>query len=368
MKNKKILHLITDLNVGGTEIFLSNLLPLVSNFDHVFVSLVGKGDLGLLLEERGIRVYELSNGKRFSLSSILMFRGIVKRERPDLISTWLLHADIFGRIFGRIFGVKKIISNIRVVLPFKKYWPYYILSRATAFLVDCWTANSSAVVDFCVGSLGAPIENVVLIHNGIDINKFDIAIDCAKKRKELGIDVNDYVVVSVGRLVAQKNMQELIRVASEINNMTMRNKIIFLIVGDGSERKRLEQMAKGLNNVIFLGKRSDIAEILIISNIFVLPTLFEGLSNSILEAMAVGLPVITTDTKENRDIIIDQENGFLVSKSDAVKMSKIIIDVADNKSLEQKIKINAQKTIRDKFGIQKSVNEFNEVFSKALSK
>lgn len=368
MKNKKILHLITDLNIGGTEIFLSNLLPSVYNFDHVVVSLVGKGDLGVLLEERGIRVYELKSGKRFSPSSIWTFRKIVKCENPDLVSTWLLHADIFGRIFGKMFGVKKIISNIRVVLPFKKYLFYYALSRATAFLVDCWTANSNAVAGFCINYLGASSEKVVVIHNGINIDKFNMVVDCATKRRGLGIDSNDFVIVSVARLAVQKNIQELIRVASEIDKMMTRRRVIFMIVGDGPERERLERMASGLNNVIFLGKRSDVVELLKISDVFVLPTLFEGLSNSILEAMAVGLPVITTDTKENKEIIIDQKNGFLVPVSSATMISKIIINIIDNDQLIKKIKINAQKTVRDRFGIQKSVDGFTEAFNAVLSK
>lgn len=364
---KKIMHIITGLNIGGTEIFLSRLLPMLSDFDHVVVSLTNRGEIGGALEGKGVRVYELKGGKWFSPLSIFRFSRIIREEKPDVLSTWLLHADIFGRIFGKIFGIKKIISNIRVALPVNKYRPYLILSKLTSGLVDYWTANSKIVFDFCIDELGAPKDKTALIYNGVDISKFDIPVNPAEKRSELGISLDDYVVISVARLEAQKNIQALITVALEIGAIKNDRDFVFLIVGDGSERQLLKDATKGSKNIKFLGNRNDIPELLKMSDVFVLPTLFEGLSNAILEAMTVGLPVITTDIKENREIIANHENGLLIPVSDMGKIKDSILSISENKELQIKIKENSKKTIGEKFNSSISVERFGEIFNEVLS-
>ena len=137
MPKKKILHLITGLEIGGAEMMLLKTLPrMQEDFDNRVCCIRGHGPIGKKLEKAGVPVYYLNLKNIFDLGIILRFKKIIKEFQPKILVTYLIHADLFGRIFGRIFGIKKITCSVRVKLVQWKYFPLLIIDGLTSFLVN----------------------------------------------------------------------------------------------------------------------------------------------------------------------------------------------------------------------------------------
>jgi hypothetical protein len=134
MKKKKILHLITGLEVGGAEKMLLKILPKIqNNFDNKVCTLLKDGPIGKDLRKAGIETYHLDFSVLNSIKSILIFRKIIKEFQPTILTTYLIHSDLFGRIFGRLFGIKTIICSQRGSL---LNWEWLrVIDRLTKFLV-----------------------------------------------------------------------------------------------------------------------------------------------------------------------------------------------------------------------------------------
>lgn len=332
MQRKKILHLITGLGVGGTELFLVRLLSALSDFEHIVVSLTTIGGVGEALREHGIRIYALKSGKWFSPAAILRFFRIIKSERPDILSTWLLHADIFGRIFGKLFTIPKIVTHARLVPRPKKYLPYTVFTRFTHYLVDAWTANSKTVRDYYISKMRIPIEKISLIYNGIDEKKFTGLQPREEVRRELGIQNSDFVAISVARLVPQKNLEIIVdAIASMAHSLTTQERgknIMFLFVGSGNEERSLIALAKQrgvARHIRFLGTRDDVPVLLAASDLFVFSSTHEGLSNALLEAVYSGIPIVATNIPENREILEQIRDVHLISLQNPGDLSKKIV-------------------------------------------
>jgi glycosyltransferase involved in cell wall biosynthesis len=333
MQKKKILHLITGLEIGGAEMMLLKTLPrMQNNFDNRVCCIMGHGPMGKKLEEVGIPVNYLELKDIFDLAIILRFRKLVKEFQPDILVTYLIHADLFGRILGRVLGIKKIICSVRVKLVQIKYLPFLFLDALTSPLVTHYHFNSQTVANMYHKFFFLPKRKITVIPNGLEIEKYDIQIDVVKKKDELMIPQEKIIIGCVAKLRQQKGHKYLISAFVEVlkNNPDA----LLLLVGDGEERLNIENQINSLginNNVKLLGNRTDIAELLQIIDIFVLPSLFEGMSNAIMEAMAAGKPIIATNIPENRELIESEKNGILVPtknfKEFAFEINRLIDDI-----------------------------------------
>lgn len=193
---------------------------------------------------------------------------------------------------------------------------------------------------------------------GIDAQKFKERGRSSQNvglRKKLNLPLDTIIIASVGQLSKRKNHGVVIKALKEINNP----KIIYLIVGEGEERNNLTQLVREykLNKqVLLLGYRSDVNKILRITDIFMFPSLQEGLPVSLMEAMATGLPCIVSDVRGNRDLIDQEKGGFVVNKNEdsfyAQAISRLMKDVALRKTMgdynETKIREFSKERINKK--------------------
>ena len=139
----------------------------------------------------------------------------------------------------------------------------------------------------------------------------------------------------------------------------------FLVVGEGAEKNRLKKLAEKLNiseNVIFTGLRGDVREILVITDIFVLPSLFEGLPNVIMEAMLAGKPVVATHIPGNDELVIDGETGSLVLSKDSDSLASAIINILENPDKGKQMGINGRKRVEEYFSIDETVKKTEELY------
>ncbi len=158
------------------------------------------------------------------------------------------------------------------------------------------------------------------------------AVDRSMRRRELGIDDKSTVIITVGELNANKNHTQVLRALSKLRKTNFH----YLIVGTGEDELKLKKMVKELslqNKVSFLGFRKDIPELLTVSDVFILTSRREGLPKAILEAMAVGLPIIATNVRGNRDLVLNGKNGLLVSLDDVDQTATAIEQLMGSKDL-----------------------------------
>ena len=357
-RKKKIVHLITGLELGGgAENMLLNILPKINKNLHNRVFVIrGMGDIARKLEELGIEVVYLGLKKIFDPRFILRYRNELKKFNPDIQVNYLIHADIFGRIFGKIFGAKKIVSYVRNIHKRRKVLLF--LDKVTLFISDFVLTNSEAARTYYIERMGLDANKIRCIPNGIDMSRFkNLKIDRSLKLREMGIPENSLIIGSIARLEKQKDIPTLIKSFAKI--IREKPDINLLIVGHGSQRTEIKELIRSLkisNKITLLEKRKDVPELLKIMDIFVLPSLNEGMSNGLLEAMASGKVIITSDIKENIELIRDNVNGFNFKVGD---VDDLIMKIKKAMELRSNpFEDNLMKDIQVKYSLNRVANLF----------
>ncbi len=363
---KHILHLITGLEVGGTETMLLRTLPLLqSHFDNHVCCIKGRGSIGKLLEEKGVPVYYLDLSMISAPILPLRFFRVIRKTNPDMLVTYLIHADIFGRIFGRIFGIRKIISNRR---GFYLNWKsLHFLDRltshlATAFIVQTRFAKESLTQYFHCDS-----EKISIIPNPIDLSEFHFELDRNNKRELIGIPNKDITIVCIANLKPGKGLEELLIAYERCFPEFPQTQLLF--VGDGPLHKALQKKIEKFqsrNNIHFLGRRDDVRELLRISDVFILPTYSEGMSNALLEAMASELAIITTDIEVNKELIKDNISGLLVPIQNSQAITDKMKLLIQNKDARITLGEQAYQNIVKKFEIKKVILLTKDTYERIL--
>lgn len=327
---------------------LTETLPKLPGFDHAVCSLSDMGQLGVKLESAGFKVYCLGGGKKFSPASILKFRRIVKTEKPDLVATRLIHADIFGRLFGRLFGVKRIVCHLESVLDQPKYDKFFFVENITRSLVDHYVAVATPVKEKYLAKTDIASEKISVIPNGINLEKFTSLPGKPEARQTLGLAADDFLVGYVGRLKAERNHRTLLAAVARLNGSIPRLKV--LLIGDGEEMANLKLQAEELgitDQIAFMGRRNDIPMLLASLDVFISPSFYEGMSVALIEAMAAGLPIVASDIPSNAELISNQKSGILIPPESEAAIADAMSELYRNARLRQTYgeatRIDAQK-------------------------
>lgn len=341
-EKKKILHLITGLEVGGAEMMLLKTLPkLQEDFDNRVCCIRNRGPIGKRLEEAGIPVFFLDLNSILDFGAIFRFRNIIKKFDPDILVTYLIHADLFGRIFGRLFGVKKIVCSQRGKL---LQWEFLRLAdRLTKYLVTKYIVQTEVSKKELIRKLRLPAEKIIVVPNAIDTTEFEFKTNKEKQKESLGLVANNIIITCISKLRRGKGHEYLLEAFEQLFCCSKQNKeyptdkqFKLLIVGDGEQKEKLLEQAKDYKskqNILFLGNRDDVKEILHITDIFILPTLGEGMSNALMEAMASGLPIITTNIPENQELIEHEKTGILVPSRNSNALAQSMEQLIANPTL-----------------------------------
>ncbi len=349
-----IIHVINSLEIGGAENMLLKTLPLLNSgeFEQIVVTLFRPGDLAPEFRRRGITVIDI--GLR-NLADIHALRNLVHRVselQPGLVITYLFHASLVGRLYLQQRISAPVIPFLRSTYNYPRYLSARLFERATKGLVGHYFANSEAVRDYYVENIGVKSRDITVIHNGIDTSIYE-RVGTTKVLSELQLPKGRMVISCIANLAVNKGHAYLLEAFEGIYQDYPDSYL--LIVGEGQERRNLEHQVEAYqskNNIRFLGRRTDIPEILAITDIFVLPTLFEGLSNAILEAMAAQCTVVTTDIPENRVMINSEETGLLVPTKNVTRLKEAILELIRDKLKRQKLGQNAHKFIKANFDLK----------------
>ncbi len=208
-----------------------------------------------------------------------------------------------------------------------------------------------------------------IIENGVNTKAFQIEADLSKIRKEFNVSDGQQVVGTVARFCPQKGYEQLIRAAREVINMYPQ--IRFLLVGDGELMQTIKNMIERLGlsrNIIITGQRSDLPELYALMDLFVLPSLWEGLPYSILEAMAAGRPIIATTFNGTEGIVIDGRTGILVPSEDTEALSQAVIKLLKVKKLAEKMGQEGRRHVKKKYQLKNHIRKLESFYIKMVEK
>jgi glycosyltransferase involved in cell wall biosynthesis len=336
-------------------------LPFLKSAEHFVCALKGRGKIGARLEEAGVKVFYLEMKNVLDFGAIKRYKKIIKECAPDIQVNYLIHADIFGRLFAKKAGVPKLISYIRnrhTKLIFQ------LADFFTLSAVDYLLANSQAVFDYYRRRYRFPAERSAAIPNGIDLEKIDSAAAAESLRADLGIKDDELVLVSVARLHRQKDLPTLLRALALVREKGF-SRPRLLVCGAGRESGNLARLAEVLGvlaNVNFLGVRPDIPEILKIADVFILPSLHEGMSNALLEAMAAGSACIVSAIPENKELIKDKDNGLIFQPGNEIDLAEKIMALAASPSSAAAFGAKAREAAAA-YDIKKIIARLDDFFS-----
>ena len=367
--NKKInlMQVVNGMRVGGAEL---KLLELIENLDRdkfniTICSLEDVGTLKEAFKDTGYPLHILPKVHRFDARLIGKLSQIMQQENIDVVMTTLFYADVIGSFAAKLAKVPVCISWETRSHPKgsgvgqkRHIFSYRLAMRYVKKIVSV----SDAVKKFLIESRNISPEKILTVRYGIDIDKYKKQ-DGIQKRKEIGYDENTFLVGIVARLSKQKGHIYLIDAIPDIINKFPNTKFIF--IGDGPLRSELEDKVKSLqlnSTIEFLGSRPDVPELLNAIDLFVLPSLYEGLPNVVLEAMASQKAIIATAVDGTPEAIIHEESGLLVSPEKPGELSEAIKRVIDDKELKSSLETGARKRAEDEFSLTGQVKKFENLY------
>lgn len=371
MKNpKKVLHIITGLGDGGAESVLTRLCLHSDNCQHSVISLMDEGKYGPALRRGGIEVYCLNmNRARFSIFNFLKLVRLVRDSDPDVVQTWMYHADLLGGIAARVAGVKKIFWGIRHSSLDKdkaKRTTIYIartcavLSRWLPTKIIC-CANKSLAVH---ADLGYDPNKLMVIPNGYDLSKLtDDPKGGRRVRDELGVGPAEFLIGKVGRYDPFKDHGNLLNALVLVKEAG----VIFrcLLVGKGLDtgNQSLIALINSLdlsNEIVLAGQRNDIPAVMNALNLHVLASSSEGFPNVLAEAMACGTSCVTTRVGDALDIIGDWDLTCPPCSPDSLAelIKKMYWRSRNQPENWARQKLNGALRIQDRFSIRSMVTAY----------
>jgi len=245
--------------------------------------------------------------------------------------------------------------------------------RSVCRLLMKWTKKvivlSQSLIERAI-RLGADPEKIVVIPSGVDCSYFNPDTPEAEKRaREIRdrIGVGDATIIGfIGRLVPVKGVKHLVSAMKQVQQE--HSNAHLLIVGDGFERPELQTVAQKLKvKTTFLGWEKNVMPLYAVMDVFVLPSLMEGLSNSLLEAMAMGKPVIATDVGGNKDVVVDGENGFLVPPVNPSSLSLKLKKLIECDDLRKEMGRINRETVKRRFSLKDNVSKVETVYRSLTS-
>lgn len=361
----KVLYLITELNIGGAEKVLVQQLRHLdrSRFTPTVACLYdGNGAVGQEIRALGIPVIDLGMTAKWRWDAFARLYQLLRRERPSILHTSLFHANISGRLMGRLAGVPIIICSEHTIA-MESEWRYR-LNHWTSGLVDRVTTVSETMRQFCLTHIGLPTEKVSLIYNGVEFSTQPQSTQ-AQARAELGLPANGTILGAVSRFDPVKGVNYLLEALARLHQPEVQ----LVLIGGGVQRPELEAMAQKLGiagRVHWAGFRSNIPGLLPALDIFVQPSVYEGLPMSVLEAMAAGLPVVATAVGGTPEIVSDGVTGCLVPPRDPAALVQAIQTLISQPELRDRMGQAGLERVRQEFSVQQMVQRTEALYEELL--
>ena len=360
-----VLQLIPTLDRSGAEkqmVLLALGLPR-DRFRVEVAALTRLGPLEAPLIAAGIPVTAIGKRHKVDLLALGRLVRFLRARRFDVVQTWIYAADTYGRVAARRAGVP-IVVTAEMAVDLWKGRSERAVDRFLAGWTDRVVGNSQAVVDFYRDTIGIPANKLAVIPSGIADDE-PPGVDPVAVRRELGFPIDCPLAVFVGRLAEQKGVADLLAALDLLQHV--RPDLRTIIIGDGPLRARLEATAAAFcltapRRVVFLGHRSDVPRLLAAADLLVLPSLYEGMPNVVLEAMRFRKPVVATAAPGTTEVVVPDVTGLLVPRQNPPALAQAIRRVVADPALARSLGEAGRARVEVEFGVAPMVARFAELY------
>ncbi len=373
-----IVHVIHQLGVGGLEngvVNLINQMP-ADRYRHVIVCLQGYTDFRKRLKRDDVDIYDMAKRDGHDIRLYMRLFRIFRQLRPAIVHTRNLSAlecqiiAALSGVGGRVHGEHgRDINDL-----YGKNLKYNLLRKLIRPFIGHYIAVSMDLHNWLIDTLGVTRSKVSQIYNGVDNIRFQPARNSRGSLGPVGFFKDDCIVIgSVGRMAAVKDYPNLVKAFIRLLELApaLRERMRLLIVGDGVAREACTRLLKqhDADELAWLpGERADIPELMAAMDIFALPSLGEGISNTILEAMATGLPVIATKVGGNLELVREGETGYLVPPSDPDAMAQALLHYLHNPELRRCHGEYARDIVDRQFSMDAMMQGYLSVYERILKR
>ncbi|MCB9746954.1 MAG: glycosyltransferase [Candidatus Omnitrophica bacterium] len=361
----KIIQVVSSLDFGGLEKMVIQLTERLNQTgsECSIVCLEKEGGLVNEALRKNIQVDVFSKKDGFDMDLIWNLKKYFQREEADIVHTHNFAPLIYASTAAKLAGVP--CMNTRHGRADKKApWIFWALNKKIA-------AVSNDAKEQLLKNNRIKSEKVKVVYNGIDIQSMRADLqpnEKAQLRQSLGIKADSFVIGNIGRLVREKDQATLLKAFRKISQRT--KNVELLIVGDGPLKSNLLKLAKELDiqgSVKFAGFREDIAQMLQIMDVFVLSSIMEGISLTVLEAMAAGLPVVATKVGGNPEIISEGKTGFLVPLGYPERIESAVKRIMADPRLGRSLGEAGRLRVQENSQLEHMVSVYREIYDEIKS-
>ncbi len=354
----KIIQIVNNLDCGGQEKMIISLAVSLKAKGHEtqIVCIANKGELSVQAERAGIKVESIDQKQGFLLIAVWKLCKVLWSRKPDLLHLHNSRALIYGAIAARILNIPCIFTRhgSRKIAA-----PKWIWDGLKSIIV----ISVQARLDLIKQNPCLKSDDISVILNGVNIREYVAAP--ARGKDDPGV----VTIGHVARLSPEKDQMTLLKSFARVAEVLGQQKVRLVIAGDGASRAMLERAAQDLGiaaRVEFLGFREDIPAIVNTFDVFVLSSLTEGISLTLLEAMAASKPIVATDVGGNPEVVVSGTTGFLVPAKDPQAMADKILVLLKDPRLAKNMGAAGRKHAEEVFSLDRMTDDYIKVYRSVL--
>lgn len=378
--SKKILVVVSSLNVGGTENHIKQVFPNINgdDFKVIIYATHQRGVMAKFLEQNGVTVYSsrlagflhrfgrLGRMLAYVASTVRLF-FITLFYRPHVVHCYLPGPYLLGGFCARMAACPHLLMSRRSMNFYQNKHPRlaryeHRLHKKTSLIL----ANSKRVFNQLSEDEKIPDDKLRLVYNGIDLHRYQRQTPSIELKESLGITKNTLVMTIVANLFEYKGHIDLLKALVSIQSQLPKDWKLLCVGRDEGCLQRLSDYAEkhGISRHIqWLGQRDDVPAILSITDMGLLCSHEEGFSNSVIEGMALGLPMIVTDVGGNAEAVIHNKTGLVVPPKNPEALAAAILQLANDSELRQTFSLAAEQRVKDEFSLEHCVNAYQQIYA-----
>ncbi|MBD1390542.1 glycosyltransferase [Neiella sp. HB171785] len=361
----RVVHLTYDMRIGGTEMVIKSIIEGTDpdQFEmSIFCIEEPIGPWGKALQANGIALTSIARQPGFDVALIRKIRQHLRAEQIDIIHCHQYTPWVYGVLAALGLKTKVIFTEHGRFYPDSSSWKRRIINPLLNSITDAITAISNATK----GALGEyeflPEQRISTIYNGISGLNVEAA-EVDSLRQQLGLADNTKVLGTVARMDPIKNHKMMLEAVAQV--VAKHPNSVLLLVGDGDERENIERWVEQLelqDRVILPGYQSDPSRYMALMDIFLLSSLSEGTSMTLLEAMSLGKPCVVTNAGGNPEIIADQVNGFVTSNDDGDEFAAAITKLLADESTLQQFQQASKTRFTSRYQASSMIQQYNQLY------
>jgi sugar transferase (PEP-CTERM/EpsH1 system associated) len=374
----RVLHVLLSLEPGGLENGVVNVINGLdpARFESSVCCLKHAGEFSRRIADPSVRVHEMGWRGGNDLALPLRLAKLFRASGADIVHTRNAESFFYGFAGAKLARVPALVHSEHG-RTFSDRRARFAVQRLMTRYTDAVFAVSGQLKADLVRHVGIPDSAIEVLYNGVDLGRFGRGAAAASRaedgreavRREWGVGADSLVIGSVGRLVAVKNYALLLRAFASAGLAGRRGHVV--LAGEGAERAGLEDLSRSLgirDSVHFLGHREDVHRLLPGMDVFVLPSVSEGMSNTLLEAMAAGVPPVASDVGGNAEIVRNGIDGRIFPSGDEPALVRELVALDASPALRAALGGAARARVQSAFDIRAMVDRYENLYERVAAR